>query len=427
MIASKTPSLVGRFPQSDEIEREQMRLMRDLVEYARENSPFYRKQLKGVNTDMLQRRDDLRMLPFTRSHDIREHGPEMICVSDDDIARIITINSSGTTGKPKRLHFTENDINLTLEFFRHGMTTMVRPGERVVILLPGDTPDSTGDILMRALAAEGIDGVAYGLAPDPFATINILAREKPECIVGFPIQLLAAARADFEGRIPRADIKSVLLCSDYIPETVIQELELAWDCEIFSHYGTVETGLGGGVECGSHEGIHIREDDLLFETVHPRTGNPVPTGVEGEITVTTLTRRGMPLIRYRTGDIAALHEETCPCGSNLRRLGKIKGRIDNRCILASGASLAMSTLDERIFAIPGVADFNAEMHSINGGETLSLEVSVVKGFENECDGRIREALTGLGIFSSTALGIRCSPVTKVSPAKRMIHDKRKDR
>jgi phenylacetate-coenzyme A ligase PaaK-like adenylate-forming protein len=424
MTAATIPGLTTNIPTGTDIEQEQLRLLRNLIEYTQKNSPYYRDKLKDIEPEFIKSRQDIQKLPFTTKDDIRMHNSEMLCVSNDDIARIVTIKSSGTTGKPKRLYFTEEDIRLTFNFFSGGMMTMVDPGDKVVILLPGDTPDSTGDILKKALEAKNVSARTFGLAPDPYATIKILEDEKPQCIVGFPVQLFAASRVDTEKKIPAENIKSLLLCSDYIPDVIVNELESAWNCENFIHYGTVETGLGGGVECSAHCGTHLRETDLLFEIVNPLTGEPLPYGTEGEIAVTTLTRKGMPLIRYRTGDIAAMYNETCPCGSSLRRLSKVSGRFENKLKLESGSQLSLSMLDESIFKIPGVVDFDIEISDTDGSESIKIEANTVRGFENSCAPKIRENLASLNIFGSTEIKINCKPAGCVNPAKRIIKDNR---
>ncbi len=101
----------------------------------------------------------------------------------------------------------------------------------------------------------------------------------------------------------------------------------ALGCEVFAHSGLTETGFGGGVECGAHQGYHLREADLFVEIVDPGTGRPLPDGEPGEIVVSTLCRLAMPLIRYRTGDLGHLLPGPCVCGSPFRRLGAVAGRI----------------------------------------------------------------------------------------------------
>jgi len=95
-------------------------------------------------------------------NELRSYGQNMLCVSQDEVARIITMHSSGTTGPPKRLYFTGDDLERTIDFFHHGMKTLVKPGQKVLILLPGATPDSTGDLLSSALLRMDVTGWVYG-------------------------------------------------------------------------------------------------------------------------------------------------------------------------------------------------------------------------------------------------------------------------
>ena len=131
--------------------------------------------------------------------------------------------SSGTTGPAKRLFFSEQDLEKTIEFFHLGMGTMVKPGQLVLILLPGATPDSTGDLLARGLKRLGVRSLVHGLVNDPRLALTEAMRSGADCMVGFPLQLLAMARTYEtlqETSKARFALQSVLLCSDYIPESV---------------------------------------------------------------------------------------------------------------------------------------------------------------------------------------------------------------
>jgi phenylacetate-coenzyme A ligase PaaK-like adenylate-forming protein len=112
-----------------------------------------------------------------------------------------------------------------------------------------------------------------------------------------------------------------------------------------------ETGLGGGVDCRSHGGYHLREADLYFEIIDPDTGEAVPDGEYGEVVFTTLTRRGMPLIRYRTGDISRFIPGYCGCGTVLRKMDYIRGRISGNIKISDVHYLNLSKLDEKIFSM----------------------------------------------------------------------------
>ena len=102
--------------------------------------------------------------------------------------------------------------------------------------------------------------------------------------------------------------------------SVRRRLEGALGCRVYDHYGSTEMGYGGALACGQGPGLHLREADLYFEVVDPATGRPLPEGAFGELVFTTLTRRGMPLVRYRTGDLTRFLPGACPCGCPLRRI-----------------------------------------------------------------------------------------------------------
>jgi phenylacetate-coenzyme A ligase PaaK-like adenylate-forming protein len=147
-----------------------------------------------------------------------------------------------------------------------------------------------------------------------------------------------------------------------------------WGCPVFEHYGMTEMGLGGGVQCSAHEGYHLREADLLFEIIDPRTGRPAPDGETGEVVFTTLTRKAMPLVRYRTGDLARFIPDSCPCGTKLKRMDRIEGRLTGAVILDKTHELSIADLDDVVFSVPGVLDYQAEVYEKDGKAHLRLKV-----------------------------------------------------
>ena len=128
--------------------------LQETLRLARARSPFYRRRLAAVPQDLASLRD-LESLPFTTAQDIQDHGLQFLCVSQDEIQRVVTLDSSGTTGNPKRIYFTRDDQELTVDFFRVGMATLTDPDDRVLILLPGDRPGSVGDLLAIVLGRLG--------------------------------------------------------------------------------------------------------------------------------------------------------------------------------------------------------------------------------------------------------------------------------
>lgn len=408
------------------IDRYQAERLRSLVASCRDRSAFYRRALTAAGIDQLRGLEDLHALPLTTEADLRAHGPEMVCVSLDDVARIVTLHSSGTTGAAKRLYFTAEDLERTLDFFHLGMEQMVDPGQTVAICLPGTTPDSTGHLLARALERMQVNSHLLGLVSDPQAAAHAVAELRPDVLVGFPVQLLALARMAAHLRLNLAPVRSMLLCSDYIPDSVCHGLRQLLGCEVFSHYGTVETGLGGGVDCAAHCGCHLRESDLLVEIIDPRTAAPLAAGQWGEIVITTLTRTGMPLIRYRTGDRGRLLAGSCPCGSVIRRLDRVTGRFNQVRPLRGGGQLALPELDELLLALPGLLDFSASLADDHGGEQLRLCLTTLPGHGEAVRRAAADQLTRYPALREVEVALTLAPGPLIHYAKRVLHEQRKD-
>jgi phenylacetate-CoA ligase len=406
------------------IRRYQMEKLAETVAYARQRSPFYREKFADLPSLGGAAEETFAALPFTSEEELRLHGGEMLCVSQDEVARIITMQSSGTTGSPKRLFFSENDLEQTLDFFHHGMQALVAPGERVLLLLPGKSPDSAGDLLARGLARMEVRSRIYGLVADPETAARELAAHPCEVLLGFPVQILALARCAAALKVDIGRIKSVLLCSDYIPQAVGQALSELWQCRVFSHYGTVETGLGGGVECEARNGCHLREADLFFEVICPRTGAVQPPGEFGEIVFTTLNRRAMPLIRYRTGDYGRLLPGSCPCGSNIRRLDQVRGRINQVRELENGCNLSMADLDETLLPVPGILDFQAVLDRVAKRDQLTLRFTVIPDQADTAMGEVKSRLQRLAVLENISLVLELEKSGPIQQGKRIIEEKR---
>jgi phenylacetate-coenzyme A ligase PaaK-like adenylate-forming protein len=361
----------GRPLVREDLRFHQLQKLRETISRARARSPFYRKHLAGVSHDEPASIEDLRHLPFTTADHLTSDYLGFLCVSQDEISRVVTLPTSGTTGIPKRICFTPEDQELTTDFFHHGITTLVGPGDRVLILLPGERPGSVGDLLARGLERAGAVGIVHGPVRDVQQTLGVMRKERVSSIVGIPVQVLALAQYGDISDAPG----SVLLSTDYVPESITRRLEHIWGCKVHTHYGMTEMGFGGAVECDARAGYHMREADLFFEIVDPETGTPVEPGDWGEIVFTTLTRRGMPLIRYRTGDISRFLPKPCPCGTILGTMARVRRRLAGDVVLAEGIRLNMAELDEALFRVNGLLDFNAEVTWEGSASCLQVRVT----------------------------------------------------
>ena len=301
---------------------------------------FYAARLRECNLDITSV-GDLERLPFTTAEDLRNWG-DFLCVSQGDVQRMVTLHTSGTTGQPKRLAFTDADLARTRDFFAVGMSQLVGAGQRLAVLLPGaERPDGVADLLRQALGAAGVDVLApppeVHATPSPDADpcaepgkalAQWLEQAKPHCLVAAPAQL-ALLLKHVPHRGPQG-LAGILTSTEPLDDALGLALRRAWQCEILDHYGLTETAYGCAVECPAHQGFHVRELDVLIEIVDISGRKILAQGEEGEVVITTLQRQAMPLVRYRTGDVACLLPAPCACGSPLRRLGPVRGRIERK-------------------------------------------------------------------------------------------------
>lgn len=371
-IAAKLGA-VGRQVSPSQLAAYQLHCLRKTVARVQTYSPFYRQQLAGFHPDDLTSLTAVSQLPFTTAADLAAHNLKLICGSQSQINRVVTLNTSGTTGNPKRLYFSRSDQQLTVDFFACGMSTLVEPGDKTLILLPGERPGSVGDLLRQGLLAIGVEPIPYGLAGDTATAVEKLCTEQATSLVGVPVQVLAMAKYWEKFRPGGWAPRCALLSTDYVSKAVVSELNRIWNCEIYDHYGMTEMGLGGGLECRAHDGYHLRENDLYFEIIDPESGQVLPDGEYGEVVFTTLTREGMPLIRYRTGDLSRFHTNPCACGSCLRRLEKVRSRLTGQLPLMPHQTLSMADLDEALLPLPGVVNFTA---SLSAGSLPCLQTVV---------------------------------------------------
>ncbi|MGA8832295.1 MAG: DVU_1553 family AMP-dependent CoA ligase [Desulfomonilaceae bacterium] len=370
----------------------QLEQLKRTVDYARSESPFYRQTLNGLSSECLRNLEDIGQFPFTTSDHLQGRGAEFLCVSQSEIERVVTLRSPGLDTIIRRLYFTANEVERTVDFFHHGMSTLVEAGQKVLILMPGERPDTVGDLLVRSLARMGVEGIVYGFVQDAAHALREIDRLNIDVLVGIPTQALSLARHDDCAFVRPGRIKSVFLSSDYVSPAIVMELQRAWGCRVFNHYGSTEMGFGGGVECQALHGYHMREADLYFEIVDPQTGKILQYGQPGEIVFTTLTRRAMPLIRYRTGDLSRFLSEPCPCGSTLRRLDRVRGRISDFVRLGTNHWLGTPDLDDTLFAIPGLLDYRAIINDCNHHDKLDMVIDVGSQQSEGVLNKVRNAL-----------------------------------
>ncbi len=354
--------------------------------------------------ESIQTFDDFSTAPFTTVTHLMENGANFLAISQGLVERIVTLQSPN--GSFRRIFLAAEDVESTIDFFQHGMSTLVKSGEKVLIFMPGDRPASVGHLLSSALERLNVKSHIHGLIKDPSTAINDILTHEPDCLVAVPVQALEMVRTQEIDLIPEGAISSVLLSADYVSGAITKEISGKLSCPVFTHYGTAEMGFGGGVECEALEGYHLREAGLYIEIVDPATGETLPPNRTGEVVFTTLERTAMPLIRYRTGDIASLTYEKCPCGASLRRLTKVKGRLGDLIRLKTGAWIGIEDLDEALFEMGSLLNFTAHCEYGIEKDLLAIEVLTAHKMNGDFLEKVVESALGVGaIHEAHALGI----------------------
>lgn len=343
-------SALGR----EEIEGVQLRKLNAVLRREKERGAFYRALPERIGS-----LEELAGLPFTTDEELAEHGGSMLLCSQARIRRVLSDATSGTTGRAKRVFYTEADCKNTVQFFKAGLEELVRPGGRTMICMPFSGPYGLGEMIAEAVARIGARPLKVGANRSYGELAAILETERPDSFIGMPVRLLAMLRVCGRGSLERA-----LVSGDVCPTAVVRETERILGSRLFPHYGSREMALGGAVTCQAHEGMHLRENHVIAEIVD-REGRSVPDGGEGELVITTIGMEAMPLIRYRTGDLCRLLPGACPCGSELRRMEALR-RIGGE---------ERERLDELLFSQEKAVDYRAE-HSEEG---LRIELLTTDG------------------------------------------------
>ncbi len=334
----------------------QVKRLRAAVERA-SAVPFYRQAFAqaGVDAAKIKAPDDIRRLPITTKEDLRQHYPlGFLAGSRDEVARIH--GSTGTTGKPTFVAYSRRDLDtwsgLCARFLTAGG---LRPGHWVHIAF-GYGLFTGGFGLHQGVERVGaaIVPVSSGNTPRQLMLIQDL---KPDVLICTPSYALTIADA---GRQMGIDVKHLSLRFAHFggepwTDDMRRQIEEEMGLLAFNNYGLSEV-IGPGVsgECAARRGMHIQEDHFMVECLDPETLEPVAEGEKGELVFTALTKEAMPIIRYRTRDIAALDPSPCACGRTGVRMSRVVGRSDDMLIIR-GVNVFPSQIEEALLRVEGTA------------------------------------------------------------------------
>ena len=329
----------------------QLARLRETVQWALERVAFYRERVQRAD---LRRLDDLATLPFTRKTDLRAHYPfGLLAVPRADLVRVHA--SSGTKGKPTVVAYTAGDLDVWREAMARLMVAAgARPGHMLHVAFGYGL--FTGGLGFHD-GAERIGMAVVPVSSGNTARQHLLLEDfRPEGLCGTPsfaLHIAESMRAA-GGRPEALGLRYGMFGAEPWSEAIRVALERAWGCPAYDIYGLSEI-IGPGVagECEAREGLHVIDDHFLPEIVDPVTGAPRKDGEEGELVLTSLTKRALPMLRYRTGDITALTTAPCRCGRTSARIGRLKGRADDMLVI-KGVNVYPSEVEAALLAVDGL-------------------------------------------------------------------------
>lgn len=372
----KAQSARGNFDAVDDALFDEYKLwqLKKTVRRVRTKSPFYRRLFEkaGVTEDDLHSLADIAKLPFTFPADLAGTSYSLLCTSQGEVEKPVTFYSSGSTGTKKRIFFSMADIQKILDFLPRGMNTVIgRDEARVLVFLQNSQGRGIGSILAQSLNAFGMQGWTADLQDSTDDILRATVEHKINVWFGDAITIYRATRVlEKQADLRSLGMQCIFITMSNIPQSMIDYLHSAWGCRVSTHYGLTESGWGLAVDCDVCPGYHYDELDHIVEVVDPETGGPVPEGQEGEVVLTNISRECMPLIRYRTGDIATLTKSVC--GSHLMTLGHIRRRKEGATEY-NGHYIYPALFDEVLFSTDGLLDYRIFLE----GGRISLEVEVL--------------------------------------------------
>lgn len=384
----------------------QLERLQRIVKYAYEKVPFYRRRFDKakVKPEDIKSLKDITKLPFTQKDDLREAYPfELFAVPLKEIVEIHT--SSGTTGKPVVAGYTRNDIDIWSEVMARALS------------MAGTTRD---DIVQNCygygLFTGGL-GVHYGAHRIGAMVVPISAgqtKRQIQCLVDFgstiitctPSYALYLAEAIDEEGVDKKKIKLKAGCfgAEMWTENMRKEIEKRLNLSALNIYGLTEIiGPGVAQECMEKTGLHIAEDHFYPEIISPETLEQLPEGEKGELVLTTLTREGMPMIRFRTKDITSLKRGECRCGRTTVKMERVQGRTDDM-LKIRGVIVFPSAIEKALLEIKGLEPHyqiivtrphhldELEVQVEVSKEIFSDEVKHLEEFRKKVESKIEDAI-----------------------------------
>ena len=375
----------------------QSEALKKLLEYLLGHSPFYKRLFADhhINIHNIKSIDDMRFLPTTSKSNMQEHNRDFICVPDHEIKEYTA--TSGTMGKPVTIALTEQDL-LRLAYNEHQSFLCAdgKPGDMYQLMLTLDRQFMAGMAYYLGIRQLGAALIRTGPGL-PAMQWDTIQRLQPNSIVAVPSFILKLMEWGQEHKI---DLKNTplqkaicigesLRTADFELNTLGQRIHKDLPVKLYSTYASTEMQTAF-TECGAGQGCHQQPDLIILEVLNEH-GDTLPAGEYGEVTITTLGVEGMPLLRYRTGDICAYYDSKCSCGRHSRRLSPVLGRTQ-QMIKYKGTTLYPPAIFDILNNIPFIKDYVVEVFT-NELQLDEIRLHIHTSLpEQECEIKLRPLL-----------------------------------
>ena len=366
----------------DEIHHLQGKRLIKTVNHIYHNVEFYRKKMQAVGLEPgdIQSADDIVKLPYTTKDDLRDTYPfGLFAVPMSEIVRVHA--SSGTTGKATVVGYTRHDIDMWSECVARSFTMAGLTKDDIIQVAYGYGLFTGG--LGAHYGAENLGATVVPMSTGNTKKLITMMKDfGATALACTPSYLMHIAETlEEQGDIPNIKLKAAICGAEPWTENMRKQIEEKLHIHAHDIYGLSEImGPGVACDCIYHKGLHVYEDHFLPEIISPETLLPVPEGETGELVFTTLTKEGIPLIRYRTKDLTSISYDKCECGRTLARISRFKGRSDDMLIIR-GVNVFPSQIEAALLEMSGITpNYFMIVDRVNNLDTLEVQVEVEERF-----------------------------------------------
>lgn len=400
-------------PEMECMDREQRRALQGerlkaTVKRVYENVPMYRDRMKakGVEPGDIRTVDDLKKLPFTDKPDLRDQFPYGLFA--EPLEKIVRVQgSSGTTGMPIIAGYTQRDIDIWTEAMARTMTAAGADSKDIIQVAYG-----YGLFTGGLGAHQGAGRIGAMVVPmssgNTTRQINMMRALGTTILCCTPSYALHVGETIREMGIPLSEfrLKAGAFGAEPWSDNIRVRIEELLGIDALDIYGLTEiTGPGVSFECLMKHGMHVNEDHFIPEIIDPDTLEPLPYGERGELVFSTITKEGMPMLRYRTHDLCRLHAEPCECGRTLTRMDRILGRTDDMLIIR-GVNVFPSQVETVLTSISGVTPhFLMVVERAGSADQLEIQVEVTEEMFGDTVGVMQHLQKKISESMKSTLGL----------------------